>query len=232
MTRRNSNGSYLASVLLVSMSVNSFLAQAMNNSSSITAISDAFIKHNIVPDIIDQAPTEALEITYPAGKSVDGGNELEPETVHVQPATISWKAADNSLCTLSMTDLDAASRQDRSRGPINHWLVVNIPGKDVAKGDVITPYVGSRPSPNSGLHRYVTMIFKQQGKIDLSNGAFENLKTARANFDLRKFTKDHNLSAPVAGNFYQAQYSNFLKDIIAARLAAEAAAKTTTTTKP
>jgi phosphatidylethanolamine-binding protein (PEBP) family uncharacterized protein len=47
-----------------------------------------------------------------------------------------------------------------------HWVVVNIPGIDFHKGDVLAPYMGPAPPPHSGYHRYVFAVFQQQGKID------------------------------------------------------------------
>ena len=71
------------------------------------------------------------------------------------------------------------------------------------------------------------MIFQQEKKIDASDATLAKLETARLNFDVRQFAKDHYLGNPIAGNFYRAQYSEFLKDLIAADMA-----KATTTAKP
>lgn len=48
---------------------------------------------------------------------------------------------------------------------MKHWLIGNIPGSDIKKGDVLADYRGSGPPEGSGLHRYVFLVFKQEGKI-------------------------------------------------------------------
>lgn len=48
---------------------------------------------------------------------------------------------------------------------ILHWLVGNIPGNHLKKGDLIARYVGSQPPEGTGMHQYVFLLFKQNGKI-------------------------------------------------------------------
>lgn len=47
----------------------------------------------------------------------------------------------------------------------HHWLVVNIPGNDIGKGETLSEYVGSGPPKGTGLHRYVMLVYKQPGKL-------------------------------------------------------------------
>lgn len=61
----------------------------------------------------------------------------------------------------------------------HHWLVVNIPGNDISRGDVLSEYIGAGPPEKTGkhilkniyhifvlgLHRYVYLVYKQPGKI-------------------------------------------------------------------
>jgi phosphatidylethanolamine-binding protein (PEBP) family uncharacterized protein len=46
-----------------------------------------------------------------------------------------------------------------------HWVVVNIPGSDVSKGDVLSTYIGAGPPKGTGLHRYVFLVYEQSAKI-------------------------------------------------------------------
>ncbi len=60
-----------------------------------------------------------------------------------------------------------------------HWIVANIPGGDVHKGEEISKYAGAGPPKGSGLnlefpnlmivglHRYVFLLFEQKGKIEV-----------------------------------------------------------------
>lgn len=94
--------------------------------------------------------------------------------------TLKWTAEPESFYTLIMTgminshvnriflilianhiDPDAPSRQAPVNREFLHWLVANIPGDQVAKGDTIAEYIGSGPPKDSGLHRYVFLVYKQ-----------------------------------------------------------------------
>lgn len=92
------------------------------------------------------------------------GNQLTPTKVKDIP-TLKWDAEEGAYYTVMMVDPDAPSRAN----PIfefRHWLVMNVPGTEIEKGDAITEYVGSGPPKRSGLHRYVFLVFKQpDGKI-------------------------------------------------------------------
>ncbi|CAG9765078.1 unnamed protein product [Ceutorhynchus assimilis] len=167
-------------------------------------------KHGVVPDVISVAPQEVAQVSYPSGVKVDQGNELTPTQVKDQP-TVQWQADANAFYTLCMTDPDAPSRKEPNFREWHHWLVGNIPGQDVSKGEVLSAYVGSGPPPNTGLHRYVFLIYKQNGKLNfdeprLPNNSGDN----RAGFSIRKFAEKYLLQEPVAGNFYQAKYDDYV----------------------
>ena len=57
--------------------------------------------------------------------------------------------------SLITADPDAPSRADPKWGEWRHWLVVNIPGCEVSKGEALSIYIGSGPPQGTGLHRYV-----------------------------------------------------------------------------
>lgn len=123
------------------------------------------------------------------------------------PTSISWPAESGDLFTVVITDPDAPSRQQPKYrycyfDPVNlqflantsffgrewhHWLVVNIPGNDISKGDTLSEYIGAGPPKGdfpllffahhhvlpmhisitgTGLHRYVFLAYKQNGKIN------------------------------------------------------------------
>lgn len=48
------------------------------------------------------------------------------------------------------SDPDAPSRKEPKFREWHHWLVVNIPGNDVKKGDTLSEYVGSGPPEKTG----------------------------------------------------------------------------------
>lgn len=81
-----------------------------------------------------------------------------------QPS-VKWDADADSFYTLIMTDPDAPSRADPVAGEVRHWYVVNIPGNNLEEGETLFAYIGSGPPKDTGLHRYVFLVFKQSGKL-------------------------------------------------------------------
>lgn len=64
-----------------------------------------------------------------------------------------------------MVDPDVPSRANRT-SEARHWLVMNIPGCDVQKGDTVDEFFSSAPQLGTGYHRYTLLVFKQPcGKI-------------------------------------------------------------------
>ena len=94
--------------------------------------------------------------------------------------------------------------------------MVNIPGSNIAKGDTLSEYIGSGPPQGTGLHRYVMLIFKQPGKINPEEKRLTNRSgEGRGNFKIRDFAKKYGLGDPVAGNFYQAQWDDYVPKLYA-----------------
>ncbi|XP_050548119.1 protein D3-like [Daktulosphaira vitifoliae] len=167
-------------------------------------------QHEIVPDVIPEAPKGKIQVSYPSGVNVDYGNELTPTQVKDEP-TVKWDVEDNTLYTLCMTDPDAPSRKEHTYREWHHWLVGNIPGTEISKGETLSEYVGSGPPPNTGLHRYVFLVYKQPSKLIFNEPYVTNKSPGnRTHFSIHKFAQKYNLGLPVAGNFYQAQYDDYV----------------------
>lgn len=167
----------------------------------------------IVPDVIDVAPKDTIKVSYPSGKSAESGNTLTPTQVKDQP-TVEWAADAGSFYTLVMTDPDAPSRKEPTFREWHHWLVGNIPGNDVAKGEVLSEYVGSGPPPGTGLHRYVFLVYKQHGKLTFDEPRLTNRSgDKRGKFAIRAFAKKYKLGDPIAGNFYEAEYDDYVPEL-------------------
>lgn len=136
---------------------------------------------------------------------------MTPTEVKDAPQEISWPANEGDLHTLILTDPDAPSRENPTVGDVKHWLVANIPGSDVQKGDVITPYRGSGAPKGTGLHRYTFLAFKQNAPIgadeirDLRASSEKRLK-----WNAQKFAETYKLGTPVAGNFFQAEWDEYV----------------------
>ena len=65
---------------------------------------------------------------------------------------------------------------------------------------------------STGLHRYVFLLFKQPGKLEfaglpqLTNRSMDK----RNNQKVRDFASKYNLGKPIAGNFYFAEFDDYV----------------------
>ncbi|KAK0419597.1 hypothetical protein QR680_014226 [Steinernema hermaphroditum] len=174
-------------------------------------VPEAFKKHEVVPDVIPAAPSAQVKVIFEGGVEAKLGNELTPTQVQ-NPPKVSWDTEPDTLYTLVKTDPDAPSRADPKFREWHHWLIVNIPGTDISKGDVLSEYVGSGPPKGTGLHRYVYLVYKQAGKItDAEHGHLTNRSgDNRGGWKIAKFADKHKLGTPIAGNLFQAQWDDYV----------------------
>lgn len=113
------------------------------------------------------------QVTYPNNTVADEGNEITPTQSKTEPK-VSWEAEPTDFYTLIMTDPDAPSRVDPKFREWHHWLVVNIPSNDVSKGEVLSQYVGAGPPQGTGYHRYVFLVYRQNGKTEFDEKKLTN----------------------------------------------------------
>ncbi|KAL0278184.1 UNVERIFIED_CONTAM: hypothetical protein PYX00_000080 [Menopon gallinae] len=188
----------------------SFLVLLLSFTRVLCGIEEEMEKHGIVPDVIPVAPTEVATIKY-GNLALQLGNELTPTQVKSPPSTMQWSTEADKFYTVAMVDPDAPSRKDPKFREWHHWLVVNIPGNDLSKGETLSEYIGSGPPKGSGLHRYVFLVYKQPEKIETTKlRRLGRNVDHRGKFSIKKFAKEHNLGDPVAGNFYQAQWDDYV----------------------
>lgn len=174
----------------------------------------SFQEHEIVPDVIDVAPTELVTVKYGQLEVKEGG-VLTPTQVQNKPQ-LEWKADANAFYTVCMTDPDAPSRKDPTFREWHHWLVVNIPGINIEQGEVLSDYIGSGPPKDTGLHRYIFLVYKQPSKLTFDENRLpDNSGDGRGCFKIAAFAKKYKLGNPVAGNFYQAEYDDYVPKLYA-----------------
>lgn len=165
---------------------------------------------HIVPEVIQTVPTNVLKVEYPSGVSVNLGNELTPTQVKDEP-TVSWDADPKANYVLCMTDPDAPSRKEPKFREWHHWLMGNIKGSDLEGADHLSRYIGSGPPPDTGLHRYVFLLYKQPKFIVFDElRLLANSGDGRANFSISKFAEKYELGEPIAVNFFQAKYDDYV----------------------
>ncbi|XP_015204007.1 phosphatidylethanolamine-binding protein 4 isoform X2 [Lepisosteus oculatus] len=111
---------------------------------------------------------------------------------------------------LIMVDPDAPSRSNPTRRYWRHWLVADIVGSDLQKGDikgtVLSEYRRPTPPSETGFHRYQLMLFEQQPKATPYLSPEE--QKALGNWDLQAFIQKFNLGSPVATVQFLTQNAN------------------------
>uniref|UniRef100_UPI003AAD74A1 large ribosomal subunit protein mL38 isoform X2 n=1 Tax=Centroberyx gerrardi TaxID=166262 RepID=UPI003AAD74A1 len=110
-------------------------------------------------------PHVSLRVSYGQDNSgqVHYGNRLTPTEAASGPQ-VSFEAEEGSLWTLLLTCPDEHLLD--SEGEYVHWLVGNIPGGAVQSGDELCHYLAPFPAKGTGFHRYIYVLFKQDGPID------------------------------------------------------------------
>ena len=107
-----------------------------------------------------------IDIRY--GNIKINGQFLTPEQTQLQPS-VNYTSSSNELYTLILHDPNAATS---SKNHI-HWLIINIPGSslhnsNINNGDILLPYKGPAPPPNSGIHNYIFELYKQPNRLNES----------------------------------------------------------------
>ncbi|XP_061393173.1 protein D2-like [Musca vetustissima] len=168
-------------------------------------------EHEIIPDVLDEAPMQFLKVTYVDDVSADRGIELTPTQVK-DPPNVEWEPeTDDTYYTLLLTNPDVPSRENPAWRDWVHWLVVNIPGNQIDNGEVLDDYIGAGGRPGTGLHRYIILLFKQPGKLEFDEQRHGKTEAAgRENLYTRQFMEKYQLGTPVAGNVFLSQYDDYV----------------------
>ncbi|KAL1138882.1 hypothetical protein AAG570_008944 [Ranatra chinensis] len=169
--------------------------------------------YNTRPHLYATKSVFVVQVEWKAsGVKAEGGNELAPSQVKSAPL-LQWSGVGpDDMHLVCMLDPDAPSRQDPRARHWLHWLVANVPGGVVSKGEVVAAYVGAGPPKGTGLHRYVLLVFKQPKKLRMDEvriGADSG--KGRSSFSVSKLLGKYKLpAAPVASNFFQAQWDQYV----------------------
>ncbi|KAK7475380.1 hypothetical protein BaRGS_00033398 [Batillaria attramentaria] len=175
---------------------------------------DKFISDEVCKDVIDNPPPKVLSIHYTGPNiHITPGMVVTPTQVKDKPH-VSFEADPNAFYTLIMHDPDAPSRKNPKFGEYHHWMVVNIPGGDVSKGEEVTGYMGSGAPKDTGLHRYVFLVYKQPEKKDFKLPKIPaNHSKGRPKQKVRDYVSKMGLEELVAGNFFLAEYDDYVPQL-------------------
>lgn len=121
-----------------------------------------FRYHNLVPQFIDQAPKQLLEVIFPHF-SANLGNVVAATPVTNQPE-LHWICDESAYYTVTMIDVDPMGDYDLLR-EASLWVVGNINDCDVHKGQVLTDWFPPSQINGTGNHRILTLLFQQPREI-------------------------------------------------------------------
>lgn len=170
----------------------------------------------VFPDVIDEFKQSiSIRAAYPNGSVVDMGNELKPSLTQQRPdiSLTLPKVNQGKSYTLAVTDPDAPTRGDPTWSEFAHYLVRGIKPNvaegvfdvDFSKTTELVPYMGPGPPPKTGLHRYVFLLFEEQGETSgLPSENRANWGTGNPGSGVRSWLKGQQL-VPVGVNFFVAQ---------------------------
>ncbi|XP_017477656.1 PREDICTED: protein D3-like [Rhagoletis zephyria] len=157
----------------------------------------------------------SVEVVYSSGVKVERGNELTPTQVKDKPTTVSWPAEDGAFYTLLFLCPDAPSRTDRRCADTWHWLVVNIPGSNIAEGHTVADYIGAAPGDGAGFNRYIYAVFKQQGKAEDDQLQSDMPLEKRAKRNTKEIVEKYNLGKPIAISYFEAKFDDYVPELLA-----------------
>ncbi|XP_071958955.1 large ribosomal subunit protein mL38-like [Antedon mediterranea] len=170
-------------------------------------------KHfNIYKDLFDGAEFLSwviMNIRYKGEEDsiipVYWGNVVTPFETKESPS-ISYESNDDDWWTILLTNPDGNLHKPDTE--VLHWLVTNVPGESVNNGQVIYDYLQPFPPKGTGYHRFVYVLFKQEGKFDLS----EQMQLPCCNSHSRTFStlefykRYQDIITPAGVNFFQCRW--------------------------
>ncbi|XP_013782939.1 39S ribosomal protein L38, mitochondrial-like [Limulus polyphemus] len=175
--------------------------------------------YGIFQDLFDHAyftPYVMLDVFFDYDDKyvtpVHRGNIIYPSEAVKEP-TVAYNAEKDSLWTLVLTNPDGHLLDGQSE--YLHWFVGNIKGNDLTTGNVVFHYLQPFPPRGTGYHRYVFILYKQEGKIDysLKKQPFPCHSLKARTFKTFDFYKAHQDQLTPAGMaFFQSTWDQSLTD--------------------
>lgn len=134
------------------------------------------------------------------------GNVVKPSEA-IKAPEVSFKSRPDDLWTLVMTTPDGTANQVERI----HWIVGNIEGGDVAKGEELCHYIQPLPFQGLGYLRYIFVLYKQESRVDYSELA-KKLESTRF-FSTRDFyAKRQDVLTPAGLAFFTSDWDETVRD--------------------
>ncbi|XP_047404851.1 phosphatidylethanolamine-binding protein 4 isoform X1 [Sciurus carolinensis] len=161
----------------------------------------------------DTVQCKGLDVFYPEVGNVacmfipDCNNFRYKITYWMEPIVKFPGAFEGATYILMMVDPDAPSRSEPTKRYWRHWLVTDIKGTDIKKGNiqgqVLTPYKPPSPPTNSGFHRYQLLVYLQERNELISLLPSEN--KSRGSWKMENFLNRFHLREPEASTQFMTQ---------------------------
>ena len=98
----------------------------------------------------------SLSINYESG--LVKGQKFTPLQTSLEPKVTLSGLDTNKFYTFIMYDRNASTPSHY----YIHWVIVNIPGSDIIKGETVFKYEGPGPPKGTGQHLYTFVLYLQQ----------------------------------------------------------------------
>ncbi|KAJ8487375.1 hypothetical protein ONZ51_g4213 [Trametes cubensis] len=152
----------------------------------LSSILSALKREQIIPDVLPEStftPSVLFSVVFPNGAEVNLGNYIDVNETQDEPeirfAALNgpWDDAGEASYTLAMLDPDAPSRADPIYRTFRHWVITGLksPALTANSAEALnalkthpstTPYRPPGPRPNSGLHRYIFLLFQEPASTE------------------------------------------------------------------
>jgi len=183
---------------------NANTAPVINSTTERPSVAQKLIDNGVVPDVLGRACEQFASIQYPDVGVKLGAAVLTPTQTKDLP-TVAWTGS-SKLYAVFMTDPDAISRDNPLFREFVHFAALNVKATVISPdscGDVALQYAGPAPPYNSGKHRYVWLVYAQQGQME--TGPLSEYLKDRGGKQVDKWAQENKLEL-VAANVFEAKW--------------------------
>jgi phosphatidylethanolamine-binding protein (PEBP) family uncharacterized protein len=120
-----------------------------------------------------------MDVIY-KNRLINNNDFLKVLDTQLEP-NINFNFNPNNLYSLIFYDPDAVN------GTHIHWVLVNITNNDIKTGNIIIPYKGPAPPPNTGNHRYIFELYEQnrENKLEKINDRIFSINEIRNKLNVK-----------------------------------------------
>jgi len=168
------------------------------------SVAQKLISNGLIPDVLNKAVAEPAIVKYGLRTIKLDNAELTPTETKDLP-TVTWTGK-SELYAVFLTDPDAISREQPIFREFVHFAALNVKATVInanSCGDVALEYAGPAPPYNSGLHRYVWLIYSQEELMDTE--PLTKYLDGRGGKKVNGWAKDNGLTL-VAANVFESQW--------------------------